>query len=285
MKIHFLGTGAAEGAPAIFCQCDTCQELRRRGEKEYHTRAQYLIDGQLGIDFPPDAYYHALRFGVDLTGLRFLLVTHSHMDHFYAHDFILRGYKYTKQPIQPMTIYGNAEVLKVFAECTRREMKEAVAENYTLVEVKPFQAFSCGEKGEYTVTPLLAQHSKEETAYVYLIEKGDRAYLHLTDTGRLPQSTLNYLEAYCKSDGKKVDFVTFDCTFLTHTAGEVSRHMGLEDNKAMQEELLRRNITDRHTEYAITHYSHNSEPFSERLNALGAAYGYIPAYDGTEVEF
>ena len=37
MKLQFLGTGAAEGAPAIFCKCDTCQELRRRGEEEYHT--------------------------------------------------------------------------------------------------------------------------------------------------------------------------------------------------------------------------------------------------------
>ena len=97
MKLQFLGTGAAEGAPAIFCKCDTCQELRRRGEKEYHTRAQFLIDDVVGIEFPPDAYYHALRFDVDLTKMKYLLVTHSHMDHFYAHDFILRGYKYTSE--------------------------------------------------------------------------------------------------------------------------------------------------------------------------------------------
>ncbi len=285
MKIRFLGTGAAEGAPAIFCRCETCKELRRRGEKEYHTRAQYLIDGALGIDFPPDAYYHALRYGVDLCSMRALLVTHTHMDHFYAHDFILRGYKYTTEPIQPLIIYGNAEMLKVFKECTKREMKEVVAKNYQLVEVKPFEAFTCGEAEEYTVIPLLAQHSKEETAFVYLVEKAGKAYLHLTDTGRLPKSTLNYLEAYCNSENKKVDFVTFDCTFLTQAAGETSRHMGLEDNKVMQEEFLRRNIVDEHTRYAITHFSHNSQPFSERLNALGEKYGYIPAYDGMEIEF
>ncbi len=284
MKIQFLGTGAAEGAPAVFCNCAVCQELRRRGESEYHTRAQYIIEEELGIDFPPDAYYHALRFGVDLTKMRYLLVTHSHMDHFYAHDFILRGYKYTSSPTQPLTIYGNAEVKKVFLECTRREMKASVAENYEVVEVQPFLPFTFGEKEEYRATPLLAQHSKEETALVYLVEKGDKAYLHLTDTGRLPRETLDYLENRFAKSEKKVDFVTFDCTFLNRTAGEVSRHMGLGDNKATEEEFLRRGIVNGHTRYAITHYSHNAAPFKENLEKAGKEYGYIPAYDGFSIQ-
>ena len=284
MKLQFLGTGAAEGAPAIFCKCDTCQQLRLRGEEEFHTRAQFLLDDSVGIEFPPDAYYHALRFNVDLTKMKYLLITHSHMDHFYAHDFILRGYKYTTEKALPLTIYGNGEVMKVFAECTRREMKEEVAPNCTLVEVKPFQPFTFGDNGEYTATPLLAQHSKEEQAFVYLIEKGSKAYLHLTDTGRLPKDTLEFLESYLHKKGKTVDFVTFDCTFLRRTAGEVSRHMGLEDNKAMQMEFLRRGIADTHTMYAITHYSHNNMPLKETLLKAGEEYGYIPTFDGLCVE-
>ena len=284
MKLQFLGTGAAEGAPAIFCKCAICEELRRRGQKEYHTRAQFLIDDVVGIEFPPDAYYHALRFNVDLAKMRYLLVTHSHMDHFYAHDFILRGYKYTSEKDLPLTIYGNAEVIKVFQECTRREMKECVSSNFILVEIHPFEAFTFGEKGEYTVTPLLAQHSKEEQAFVYLIEKGGKAYLHLTDTGRLPKETLDFLETHLNAKEKKVDFVTFDCTFLRHTAGEVSRHMGLEDNRAMQEEFVRRNIADEHTRYAITHYSHNNAPLLENLQKIEEEYGYIPSFDGLFVE-
>ncbi len=277
MKLQFLGTGAAEGAPALFCECETCQELRRRGEKEWHSRSQYLIDDVLGIEFPPDAYYHALRFDVNLSKMRHLIVTHSHMDHFYAHDFILRGYKYADGGDKPLTIYGNADVLQVFAECTRREMKEVVAKNFTLVEVFPFQPFACEE---YVITPLLAQHGNTETPLVYLIEKGDKAYLHLTDTGRLPKESLDYLEKYLTAKKKCVDFVTFDCTFLFFTAGEISRHMGLEDNRAMQAELIRRKIANEHTMYAITHYSHNNKPFSEVLEKAKKEYGYLPAYDG-----
>ena len=108
--------------------------------------------------------------------------------------------------------------------------------------------------------------------------------MHLTDTGRLPTATLDYLEEHFQAKGKTVDFVTFDCTFLRATAGEVSRHMGLEDNKAMQEAFLARKIADGHTRYAITHYSHNSAPFMENLQQMGQEYGYIPAFDGLIVE-
>ena len=281
MKLQFLGTGAAEGTPAVFCQCAVCNEARRRGGKDIHTRAQFIIDDFLGIDFPPDAYYHAFQFGVDLTKLRRLLITHSHMDHFYAHDFILRGYKYSSLIDSTLTIYGNAEVVKVFEECTRRELRDEVAQWIKVEEVFPFSPF---QFEGFKVTPLPAQHSKVETAFVYLIEKDEKAYLHLTDTGRLPLETLEFLEKHFKNK-PCVQFVTFDCTFLFHEAGEISRHMGLEDNKAMQIEFFKRGIVDENTRYAITHYSHNGNPLSERLKEAEQKYGYIAAFDGMKVEF
>ena len=284
MKIQYLGTSAAEGAPAVFCHCETCEELRRRGEQEFHTRAQFVIDGCVGIDFPPDAYAHALRFHTDLSAIKHLLVTHSHMDHFYAHDFILRGYKYCTPNCAPLTIYGNSEVKKVFEECTRRELRADVAKTICIREVAPFVPFSFGERQEYTAIPLLAQHSKTEDAYVYLLEKDGKRYLHLTDTGRLPLQTLLFLEKWFENRDK-VDLVTFDCTFLFHTAGEISRHMGLEDNKAMQQEFLCRKIADEHTRYAITHYSHHASPLRENLQKAEREYGYIPTFDGTEITF
>ncbi len=279
MKLQFLGTGAAEGAPAIFCNCDTCKTLRARGE--YHTRAQYLIDGVLGIEFPADAYFHALQFGLDLSSMRYLIVTHAHIDHFAPQDFVLRGYKYEDIDRLPLTVYGNAEVLEVFAELTRREMKACVAQNFTLVEAKAFVPFVCGA---YTVTPLPARHQNAKDPFVYLIEKGEKGYLHLTDTGRLPEETLDYLQKHCQKQGRAVDFITFDCTFLNGSGGENARHMGLEDNRAMQTAFLQKAIANEDTRYAITHYSHNSAPLKENLQAAGRRYGYLPAFDGMTVE-
>ena len=281
MKLHFLGTGAAEGVPAVFCKCPTCEEIRRRGKKEFHSRSQLLIDENVCVDFPPDAYAHSLRFGVDLTAIEHLLVTHSHMDHFYAHDFVLRGYKYTRTPLKALHIYGNEEVKKVYEECTRRELRDDVAQTIFVHTIQPFEPFFFDG---YKATALLAQHSVKETAYVYLIEKGNILYLHLTDTGRLPLPTLEWLQAYCQKENKCVNAVTFDCTFLFSTGGEVSRHMGLEDNRIMQEELHKRNITNEHSRYVITHYSHNNAPLSETLSRAQTQYGYLSAYDGMTLE-
>lgn len=284
MKLQFLGTGAAEGVPGAYCDCPTCREIRRRGKEEFHTRSQLLVDDKVGIDYPPDAYAHALAFGENFRKIEHLLITHSHMDHFYAHDFILRGYKYAGGQPPVLHIYGNEEVAKVYAECTRRELRADVAEGIKIHVVSPFQPFSFGEQGEYVATALPAQHSQTEQAFVYLLQKGETSYLHLTDTGRLPAKTLDFLQTVFENNVKKIDFVTFDCTFLFHAAGEVSRHMGLEDNKAMEQEFLRRGIADNNTRYAITHFSHNSNPLSETLERAFREYGYLPARDGLTVE-
>ncbi|MDE5896747.1 MAG: MBL fold metallo-hydrolase, partial [Clostridia bacterium] len=155
MKVTYLGTGAAEGIPALFCNCAYCKGVRRRGE--FRSRSQVLIDGELSVDFPPDCAYHAAKFGADLSAVKYLIVTHSHMDHFYAHDLILRGYKYAWNMTSPtLEIYGNAEVCEVFAECTRRELRQEIAES---ILVQPVSAFELVEFGNYKVYSLLAKHT------------------------------------------------------------------------------------------------------------------------------
>ena len=44
MKFHFLGTAAAEGIPALFCECAVCKEAREKGGRFIRTRSQALID-------------------------------------------------------------------------------------------------------------------------------------------------------------------------------------------------------------------------------------------------
>lgn len=282
MKLRFLGTGAAEGVPAVYCQCETCQTARKRGEKEIHSRMQVMVDETFCIDFPPDAYYHSLQGGFDYSQMQTLVVTHSHLDHFYAHDFVLRGYKYTKTDCKPLHIYGNAEVGKVYEESVKREMRDEVRANILFHELQAFTPVVTADG--YTITALLAQHSKTEDAYVYLIEKKGVSYLHLTDTGRLPIQTLDYLQSVFANRKDKINGVCFDCTFLFHIAGEISRHMGLGDNRVMQEEMRRRNIVDNRTVYMITHYSHNANPLMETLEMAKNEYGYLPTFDGFEVD-
>lgn len=277
MKITYLGTGAAEGVPAMFCNCDFCRQVRKAGATEYRTRSQVVIDGDLSVDFPPEAYVHSLSAGIDLSALEFLLVTHSHMDHFYAHDFILRGYKYAQLNCPTLNIYGNTEVKSVFEECTRREMREEVAKDIKFNTVGAFQAFYAGG---YRVLTLPAVHGTKEEALLYYVEKDGKGYLHLCDTGALTGGAIDFLA----KNGAHAHLITFDCTFLDAEPRVGTRHMCLKDNMNIKARLDGAGVTDGKTKCVITHFSHNAKPWREKLSKIEENYPVIAAFDGLTLE-
>ena len=56
MKFQYLGTAAAEGIPALFCNCDICRTAARRGGKELRMRSGALVNDKLLIDLSPDLF-------------------------------------------------------------------------------------------------------------------------------------------------------------------------------------------------------------------------------------
>ncbi len=231
----------------------------------------------MSIDFPPDAYAHYLKFGAGTADIEYLFVTHSHMDHFYAHDFILRGYKYASLAADKLKIYGNEEVYKVFNECTAREMKPDVAKHFEFTPLKPFTVLCAGE---YRVIAIPAVHSKTEDCLLYYIERGGKGYLHLYDTGDVTDEAIEFLRA----NGAKAGAVAFDCTFGAGSGGLTSRHMGICDDMKIKQKLKNSGVVGENTVYLITHFSHNSNPTRENLARLEKEYGVIAAYDGLEIE-
>lgn len=282
MKVQYLGTGAAEGVPALFCNCEYCRALRGRiargeGGKEVRSRAQVLLDGELSIEFPPDAFFHMARFGADFSAIGYVLVTHSHMDHFYAHDFILHGYKYAHEMTAPrLTIFGNEEVCEVFRECTRREMKGEVAPTIALRTVGAFEEVAFGDWRAYSFP---ARHSSREPL-LWLIEREGKRVLHLTDTGRLPDESVEFLHTL----GRRVDLVTLDCTFLWEDTGPGARHMNVREAVHTVERLEKAGVVDSETVKVITHFSHNSAPTAQAVERAEREYGFLAAYDGMVLE-
>lgn len=277
MKIKYLGTAAAEGVPAMFCKCGVCARIRALGGREIRTRTQVLIDGGLCIDFPPEAYAHSLKYDFCLADLRYLFVTHSHMDHFYAHDFILRGYRYASGFDGPLNIYGNDEVAAVFAECTRREMKPSVAPNVVLNKISAWQRY---EIGGYTLITLPARHSQTEEALLFYVERGGRGYLHMHDTALPDEAIYSFLQ----KNGAKAALVALDCTYADRTGLPRPRHMNIEDCAEVMRALKAAGVCDEDTKFVITHFSHNSNPLTSRLKTLEEKYGVIAAYDGMEFD-
>ncbi len=276
MRVTYLGTGAAEGVPALFCGCEYCRGVKLRGGREIRSRAQVLYD-DLSVDFPPDAFYHASVLGADLSAIRYLLVTHSHMDHFNAADFILRGYKYARDLTEErLDIFANGEVCAVFEEATRREMRLDVRQNIGLHPVGAFEELSFGG---WRVHTLAARHTSQEPLVFLLEREGVRA-LHLCDTGLLPEEDYAYLGRV----GGKLALVTLDCTFLYEAHGAGARHMGLDDCAEVMGRLEKMGLADGSTKRVITHFSHNSTPSPELVARAEKEYGFVAAYDGMTLE-
>ena len=106
MRLKYYGTGAAEGIPGLFCDCDVCNYARAHRGKDIRTRSQAAIDDKLLIDFPPDTYMHVLYGGLNLSKIHSCIVTHNHSDHLYPADIEMRrnGFAYPEVD-SPLTFY------------------------------------------------------------------------------------------------------------------------------------------------------------------------------------
>ena len=118
MQFQYLGTAAAEGWPAVFCRCKYCLEAQRLGGKNIRTRSQAIVNDDLLLDLPPDTYMHKLMNNLDLSRVKYLFVTHFHMDHFYPQELTVRGSVYSLEMISPeLEIYCAQETYDYFRRC------------------------------------------------------------------------------------------------------------------------------------------------------------------------
>ena len=98
MKLRYLGTAAAEGIPAVFCNCPQCEAARKAGGHEIRTRAGALLDGCLKLDFGPDSYMQMLRDGLRFHPIQPILITHTPEDPFAYTDIAYRVKPYSQLP-------------------------------------------------------------------------------------------------------------------------------------------------------------------------------------------
>ena len=278
MKLTFLGTAAAEGLPAVWCNCAVCRKAKEAGGKEIRTRSQILIDYKLLVDFPMDNYMHMLGGKLDLSKADTVLITHAHMDHCYPQEFVLHGEPFAHGMTEPkITVYGNSTVAETFAKATRAELKPEIAPSVPMKTVKPFEQFKTASG--YNVTALPAVHTKGEDCLFYAVEHCGKTALLFNDSGILPDVTYNKMAEL----GLKFDLVSFDCTYGHAKHGE-GRHMGALDADGERDKMKARELVHGGTKYVLTHFSHNCNLSHSELCEIEKDYGFTVAYDGMTVE-
>lgn len=278
MRIQYLGTAAAEGIPALYCQCPLCSRARELKGKDIRGRSGLLIDGKLMIDFPPDTFSDTVKLNFNLAKVKYLLVTHTHTDHFAPGDMVLRlpgCYCHFTDGEPVLHVYGNSEVLRLTKNALVTEYKK---DQVDFIDTHMIHAFEEIPLDDYTVTPFPAVHKPDEKAMIYLVQKCGRTLLYAHDTGIFPDSVF----AYLKDNRIQIDILSLDCTCCLQKEG--TNHMGLPDNEIVLRRLREnQNITGQ-TKCIINHFSHNGGLTHAQLEQEAAKYHMDVAYDGMEVE-
>ena len=271
MKITYLGTAAAEGAPAVFCSCEYCCEARRLGGKDIRTRSQTIINHDLLIDLPADTYSHFLNNGIEGDRIKYLLITHSHQDHFYPDELQMRGGAYAHNMHSPE--------LKVLCGDGAYKKLEGFLGVHAKVSVNCVQPFEKVDLGEYTVTPIPARHYIGDGALIYIIQS-DKTILYAHDTGYLYDEVIDYIE----KNQIKFDLISLDCTYVNVPIDDSDGHMGLDNIRRLIERLTLAGAVTGSTVKVINHFSHNALPIQHQLEKQVEKDGLLVAYDGFTIE-
>ena len=278
MRLQYLGTAAAEGWPAIFCNCKMCEEARRLGGKNIRTRQQAILNGDLLFDICPDTYMHALQNNLDLSGVHTLLMTHSHSDHHNPYQLGMRADGFAHAPTEDILyVFGNECVISDIRNKLTYHYGDSIKKRVEYSYVPLFVSFS---SGGYTITPLLADHMPncpEEHCYLYIVEREGKRMLYGNDTGLFPTETMNYIK------GIPFDLVSLDCTLGTQDYER--NHMGINATLKQIELMKKYGCTKADTIYVLTHFSHNSGLLHEQLVERLSPHGVQIAYDGMVIDF
>lgn len=279
MKIKYYGTAAAEGIPAIFCECDVCKKARERGGRNVRTRSQALINDTILIDFNADTYMHCLIGGLPIEKLHTCIITHAHEDHLYATELLNRGPGMSRIVLddKPFDMYGTAPAMRQVRDMINKSRLDD-CNRVSANVITPFNPF---EAEGFKITPIKAEHDPYTVPVIYAIEKEGKAILYAHDTGMLPDETFDYIA----KNLPKFDLVSLDGTFCD-TPHDWYGHMSSHDCKIFRDKLIENGNADENTVWVINHFSHNCEnALYDDLKPIVEKDGFVLSYDGMEIEF
>lgn len=298
MLLRFLGTSAGELYPGMWCRCRHCQTARRGGPQDRRqSAALYLNSGDgsqsttpsgagLLIDFPSEIANQAVQHHLDLPELQYLLVTHSHGDHWFP--YLLRwrcqpavlcepdetapreigAPRFT--PLPTLHIWGNAAVEAIL----HRELGDNLT--HFALEFHPVRPSETFAVGDFTVTALPANHDvgREESLH-YVVQDRQRTLLYGLDGDTFLPETRVALRAF-----------RFDLTIMeaTYGFGDGKNHRNFARLIQEADWLRAEGLMASDGQIIATHFSpHHCPPHPETRDYLQRS-DILAAWDGMEIQ-
>lgn len=286
MKLTFLGTGAGETYPGYWCECPHCTYARKHRGKNLRTNSSMVIDEELLIDMGPSCFDNAARFGVNLSKLKTLLVTHPHEDHLYPQHLRWRN---TDESLLPLTyvekmrhggprftdipqlnIYGNSFVMETLGK-SLDDMEELKINLHEIKEGKE-------EKTDgYRILPVRGNHgSQQGFSHSYIIQKDEKTLLYALDSGSYDEDQFALIQEY-----------QYDAVIMEGTTGlneQYGGHMCLVNNIRIRERLKENKCLRENSRFLLTHLSPHWCPPHDWYESIVASEGLELAYDGLQIE-
>ena len=286
--MQFLGTGAAACIPCPFCDCSICEEART-DPRQMRFRSMFLLDDKNLIDCGPDLAAATMRFGINLSPLENVYVTHFHQDHFMAGNSGLHQMSRTRKHI-PVDVFLSEVAYEAAVrqyELIREEYGhlDAVADYRTgRMRLHPVKIGVPFEQGGYRVMAVEGRHrvDERENAIHYLFEKLDgQKMLYACDTGLYLPESVELLR------GGRIDTLVLECNGDLGTAEEAKQHMNLAGFAKTVDVLLEAEVIRPDTRIYATHFGHGRTLTMAETQAWLDENVTLPvtmAYDGLKID-
>jgi phosphoribosyl 1,2-cyclic phosphate phosphodiesterase len=297
MILRFLGTSAGELYPGLWCRCRHCQSARQGEQRQRRLSAVLYVEPALAdahiiqestgvlIDFPSEIASQAIQYRVELPELQYLLVTHSHGDHWFPYLMRWRmrppeccrtgeaapvgigGPRFTELP--DLHIWGNAAV----GAALHRELGQDLAP-YAVVfhPTRPRMEFTVGA---LTVNAVLANHDVgREEALHYILTDGRHTILYGLDGDTFLPETREALRSF------QFDLVILESTY---GLGDGTNHRNFARLQEEAHWLRAENLITPDGIVVATHFSpHHCPPHQETSDILHR-HNIVAAWDGMEI--
>ena len=279
MKITVLGSSGF-GYPLTFCNCAYCKQARILGGKNIRKRASLLVNDEMIIDLTPDCQTAMNMYKKDMGSVRYLLQTHSHIDHFDTNQFTSLDYKYGMIRESDLNLICSDLCMKdINSKTTLFDRLDLFNEEYLKkIKLNPI-SLNHGKSlkiSNYEIKAIHCTHDEPLGAQNYLIKQNGKTLLYATDTPPITDIALN--ELY----GEKIDCIFLDESFGTKEY--MVTHLNIKGFNEYIQKLKSNNLLNENCQVYATHITHDGNPLHEDLDSILNKLGYHASYDGMEIE-